>query len=76
MAVTVVVNYVSQNFQCADAPAGLRMSLVLDDPCDYVDVGFLALQLDGIFALEFLYYNNDCCYNLLDILFKVELDCI
>ena len=33
MAVNVVVNYVSQNFQCADAPAGLRMNLIFDDTC-------------------------------------------
>ena len=44
---------VSQNFQCADDPAGLQMSLVLDDSYDCVDVGFLALQLDDIFALEY-----------------------
>ena len=33
MAVTVVMNYGLQNFQCADIPVGLRMSLVLDDTC-------------------------------------------
>ena len=44
---------VSQNFQCADDPAGLRMSLMLDDTDNCVNVGFLALQLYGIFALDF-----------------------
>ena len=45
----------SQNFQCADALAGLRMSLVLKDMSDCVDVRFLALQLDGIFASEIFF---------------------
>ena len=38
-----VVTNASQNFQCADAPAGLRMSLVLDETDDCADVRFLAL---------------------------------
>ena len=60
----------SQNFQCADALAGLRMSLVLKDTSDCVDVRFLALQLDGIFASEIFFYNwNDCCYNMQVVLF-------
>ena len=37
---------------------------------------FFALQLYGILAFDFFYHNIDCCYNTLDILFKVELDCI
>ena len=39
---------VSQNFQCAETLAGLRMSFVLDDTDDCVYVWFFSLYLDDI----------------------------
>ena len=75
IALVNVIN-VSQNFQCADVPAGLRMTLVLDDTYDCANVWFLILQLNGIFAFYNFFYNfKDCCYNILSALFQVELDC-
>ena len=44
----VVVINVSQNVQYADTPAGLILSLVLDDNDDCINVWFFALYLDGI----------------------------
>ena len=58
-----------QNFQCTDAPAGLQMSFVQNDTYNCA-VGW------NICIRVFFYYNNDCCYYMLGVLFHVELDCI